>query len=111
VADLMSVWRRALRPDTCAALVALEEAADFIFPPELWARSVYDCAVAYHCRSLPRRHLLRAMIPLYLGRAAAFVMRTASCGAAEVEAEIEGLCGSFESLKPHLLDRWDAPRP
>ncbi len=113
VAELMEVWRRALAPDTCAALEALEagDATEFTFPVALWARAVYDCAVAHHQRLLPRRHLLRAMIPLYLGRAAAFVLGTATAGAAEVEAEIESLGRAFESLKPHLLDRWDARRP
>jgi len=113
VEDLTPVWRRALDPETCAALAGLEgdSATDFRFPPDLWAQAVYDCAVAYHQRLLPRRHLLRAMIPLYLGRAAAFVLRTASSDAAEVEAEIEALCGVFEAMKPHLLDRWDARRP
>jgi hypothetical protein len=113
VSELMPVWRRALAPETCTALAALEEesAPGFRFPPELWARTVYECAAAAHRRALPLRHLLRAMIPLYLGRVAAFVLRTESGGAAEVEAEIEGVCRVFESLKPHLLDRWDAPRP
>ncbi len=113
VAELTDVWRHALAPDTFAALAALqaEGATEFTFPAALWARAAYDCAVAYHQRLLPRRHLLRAMIPLYLGRAAAFVLGTASAGAAEVEAEIESLGRAFESLKPHLLDRWDARRP
>jgi hypothetical protein len=113
VEDLAPVWRRALGADTCAALASLgaEGAADFRFPAELWARTVYECAVAYHQRLLPRRHLLRAMIPLYLGRAAAFVLGTASGDAEGVEAEIEALCGVFEATKPHLLDRWDARRP
>jgi glycosyltransferase involved in cell wall biosynthesis len=113
VEDLTPVWRRALGAETCTALAALEgeSATAFRFPAELWARAVYDFAIAYHQRLLPRRHLLRAMIPLYLGRAAAFVLDTASGDAAQVEAEIEALCGVFEAMKPHLLDRWNAPRP
>ena len=111
--ELASVWRRALTPETAGAVAALGEdgAPPFTFPPELWARAVYDCAAAYHRRALPRSHLLRAIIPLYLGRAAAFVLRTERSDAAGVEAEIEALCGAFEAMKPHLLDRWDAPRP
>lgn len=113
VADLTPVWRRALGPDTCAALAGLEgdSATDFRFPADLWVQAVYDCAIAYHQRLLPRRHLLRAMIPLYLGRSAAFVLRTAASDAGEVEAEIEGLCSVFEAMKPYLLDRWDTRRP
>lgn len=110
VADLMAVWRRALAAETCAALAGLaaDPAAELRFPDPLWAQVVYDGAVAHHRRLLPREHLLRALIPLYLGRAASFVLGTAAAGAAEGEAEIEGLCRAFESTKPHLLDRWDA---
>ena len=113
VAELMPVWRRALGARTCAALAALEQdaAPEFRFPATLWAQAVYDAAAAYHRRALARRHLLRAMIPLYLGRIADFVLRTASGDGAQVEAEVESGCRVFESLKPHLLDRWDAPRP
>ncbi len=112
LADLMPDWRRALGIETCEALAALgnDGAARFRFPPDLWARAVYDGAVAYHQRRLPRRHLLRAMIPLYLGRCAAFVLDTEAHDAAGVEADIEGVCGAFEAMKPHLLDRWDDPR-
>jgi len=59
---------------------------------------------------LPRPHLLRALIPLYLGRTAAFVTHTATATAEEVEAEIERLCATYESLKPYLIERWDARR-
>ena len=113
VSELMPVWRRALDPETCGALAALEEEGtpEFRFPPDLWARAVYDCAAAAHRRALPFRHVLGAMIPLYLGRAADFVLRTEAGGEADVEAEIEEGCRAFESLKPHLLRRWDAPRP
>lgn len=113
VIELAPVWSRVLAPDTWATLAELhgEGAPDFVLPAELWARSVYDCAAAFHRRVLPRRHLLRAMIPLYLGCAAAFVLRTEPLDAMGVEAEIEALCRAFEAMKPHLLDRWDDPRP
>jgi len=71
---------------------------------------VYDGAVACHQRRLARGHLLRALIPLYLGRAAAFVADPASGDAEAAEAEVEAQCGAFEALKPYLLDRWDARR-
>jgi hypothetical protein len=39
------------------------------------------------------------------------VLETNDGDAAAVEAEVEALCGVFETMKPHLLDRWDARRP
>ncbi len=72
---------------------------------------MYDGAVAHHLRLLPREHLLRALIPLYLGRVASLVLGTSSADAVAMEEETEAMCGAFESVKPYLLDRWDAPRP
>jgi hypothetical protein len=111
--DLMPVWRRCLGAETCDALASLAgaPAAAFQFPAELWVRVVYEAACAYRGRLVPREHLLRALIPLYLGRTAAFVVQTAASGADEVEIEIETLCGLFESMKPYLLECWDARRP
>jgi hypothetical protein len=111
VADLMPLWRRALAPETCRALKRLDDRAGaFRFPPALWARVVYDGAVAAHLDLLPRAQLLRALIPLYLGRAAALVLATAEADAPSVEMETDTLCSAFESSKPYLLDRWDARR-
>jgi glycosyltransferase involved in cell wall biosynthesis len=110
--DLMPVWRQFLRAETCDALAGLAgaPAAAFQFPLELWVRVVYEAASGYHTRVVPRDHLLRALIPLYLGRTAAFVVQTAASSADEVEVEIEALCGLFEAMKPYLLECWDARR-
>lgn len=112
LADLMPVWRRVLADETCAALSEMADGPESVprFPAELWAQVVYDGAVAYHQRLLPRDHLLRALVPLYLGRAAAFVEDTTSLDATAADAEVETLCAAFESTKPYLLDRWDARR-
>jgi hypothetical protein len=111
--DLMPIWRRFLRAETCSALAGLAgaPASAFVFPPELWVRVVYEAASGHHRRVVPREHLLRALIPLYLGRTAAVVVQTAASSADEVEVEIETLCGLFESMKPYLLECWDAQRP
>jgi hypothetical protein len=110
VADLIAVWQRMLSADTCAALQAASQqpAAQFTFPPELWVRVVYEAAASYHHRALARDHLLKAMIPLYLGRTAAFVLQTPTSTSDEVEGEIERLCTLFESTKPYLQERWRA---
>ncbi len=113
VDELMPIWRQFLRPATCDTLAELARApaAAFSFPPELWVRVVYEAAAGYHYRRVVREHLLRSLIPLYLGRTAAFVVQTADHGADAVEADIETLCGLFESMKPYLLECWNAKRP
>jgi glycosyltransferase involved in cell wall biosynthesis len=113
VRDLLPLWRRFLRADTCDAVadLATHAPAAFEFPPGLWVRVVYEAAAGWARRAVPRDHLLKSLIPLYLGRTAAFVLHTATSGPDEVEAEIETTCGVFESLKPYLLECWDTRRP
>lgn len=112
VDDLMPVWNRILAADTCAALfdLAAGPADTFRFPDRLWARAVYDAAAAHHARVLPRGQLLRALIPLYLGRAAAYVIATASGDARQAQEQVESACAAFEDEKAYLLDRWDERR-
>jgi hypothetical protein len=80
----------------------------FHIPDEVWAKTVYDCAVAFHRRVLNREHLIKAMTPLYLGRTASFVVETQGLTTRETEERIERLCEAFERFKPYLLDRWGA---
>jgi hypothetical protein len=108
LSDLEPVWRQMLSADTMAGLVAVKDSAPqaFRIQDDLWARLVYDVALAYHRRILPRDHLLKACTPLYLGRTATFVLETQGLTSAEAEARIETLCQSFEKCKPYLVERW-----
>jgi glycosyltransferase involved in cell wall biosynthesis len=110
-ADLMPVWRRMLSEETCAALAGMAHPdSRERLTAELWVRAVYEASASHHRGVLPRPHLLQAMIPLYLGRTAAFVSDTATAGPEDVETEIEQLCQLYERHKPYLIERWDARR-
>ena len=108
--DLESVWRQVLGPDTMRGLLPLKDCPlpAFRIPDDLWARLVYDAAVAYHRHIMPREHLLKAFTPLYLGRTATFVLETQGLTSREAEGRIEALCQAFESRKPYLIERWKA---
>lgn len=108
VRELGEVWRRVLHPDTFRelALLQLEDLNTFRFPASLWARVVYDLAVAYHTRVIHREHLLRSLTPLYLGRTASFVLEASQAEAEEVEILVEDVCLEFERQKPYLEERW-----
>lgn len=107
--DLEPIWRRMLAEETVEALLPLRDrqAQEFRIPDELWARVIYDAAVAYHRRVMPREHLLKALAPLYLGRTATFVLETQGLTSAEAEGRIEALCQVFEKQKSYLLQQWD----
>ena len=108
VKDLMEIWRKVLLPETTPWLESIGRLSDeaFSFPQDLWVHIVYDFAVAYYKGSVHREHLLKSMIPLYLGRVASFVMENQKSSVIEVEEEIESLCMVFDEMKPYLIERW-----
>src|SRR5713226_8517439 len=108
--DLRPIWEVMLAPETLQALTATEGMLPHVFhiPDEVWAKTVYDCAVAFHRRVLNREHLIKAMTPLYLGRTASFVVETQGLTTREAEERVERLSEVFERFKPYLLDRWGA---
>ncbi|MBS1856173.1 MAG: glycosyl transferase family 2 [Acidobacteria bacterium] len=109
--DLREIWQTVLSPHTLSAIRRLGESADgnrgtFRLADELWAEAVLDFALAYRAHPLGRGLILRSLTPLYLARVASFVGETEPLVAAEVEEKIEGLCQTFEALKPALARRW-----
>jgi len=106
--ELVAVWEKILAPAHLASLGELAAAAkeQFHFSDELWVQAVYDFVLAHHQRRMPYEHLLRSLIPLYLGRTASFVLEMMESSAEEVEARIENLCLVYEKFKPELLRRW-----
>ena len=110
--ELGTIWQRILRPDVSRQLALLEigDSAAFRFPPELWIRTLFDFAVAFHHRVMDREHILHALTPLYLGRVASFVRETQEASAEEVEAMQEQMCLLFEAMKPELIQLWDSQR-
>jgi len=108
VRDLLPIWEIILSPETLAGVLALGlvEEEEFHFPVSLWVQTVYDCAVAFRAKVLHREHLLKSLAPLYLGRTASFVLETRDGRPEDVEDAVETLCGTFESMKPYLIERW-----
>jgi len=108
--DLKDVWSLALLPDTLAEVLRLDraagESAAFHLPDELWAKIIYEFAVAHRERAVERGQLLRSLTPLYMARVASFVRETESVNSADVEEKIERLCISFEEMKPYLVELW-----
>jgi len=109
VKDLMDIWRKALPRETAIWLESLGRLSDeaFSFPEDLWVRTVYDFAIAFRKGRVHRDHLLKSMVPLYLGRVASFVKEYQEASAGEVEEGIEVLCAVFERMKPYLIERWN----
>jgi hypothetical protein len=117
-AELREVWQGVLGNDTYARVRSLGDSvtapgSGFHIDDRLWAEVILDFALAYRRHPMTRGVILRSLTPLYLARVASFVGETESLVAAEVEERIEGLCLTFEELKPNLIERWnrgDSPR-
>jgi len=108
---LRDVWAWVVPP---RAILDLKRASDrppdqFRLDDDLWARIVYDFAVAYRGRGMPRDHLLRALTPLYLGWLASFLTEMRGRTAADADGRQERLCAAFEQQKPYLVSRWRLP--
>ncbi len=109
--ELRELWTWVLPPRTIVELRKLTETVPerFRFDDRLWASIVYDFALGYSLRVMPRDHLLRSLTPLYTGWLASFVLQMRSASLAQIEERVEQVCLVFESEKRYLISRWRWP--
>ena len=109
--DLQEIWGFVLPPSTLFELRKLSRlAADqFHMPDELWARIVYDFALAHRLRAISRDHLLKSMTPLYLAWVASYAQDIKKDGDLTVDQRLESLSVAYESCKSYFVARWRWP--
>ena len=109
VAELESLFQSILSPSTLAELQGISrlDEARFRYPTELWVKTVYEFAAAYHKSVISRDHIIQALAPLFRGRVFTFLVENRDGSAITVEDNIEALCLEFERMKPYLLERWN----
>lgn len=109
--DLLPLWSAVLPPNTLYALrrIPVDPPEALRFPDALWARVVYDFAVAWRTKAMDRPQLLRSLTPLYMGWLAGFVNEVGPVDRVTKEARVERLCEAFEAEKPYLISRWRWP--
>jgi len=109
--ELGELWGLVLPPGTLLTLrrAAATPAGKARVSDALWARIVYDFAVAHSTRVVERQQLLRSMTPLYLGWVRGFVEDVRELDGDGTEARVEALCGTFEREKPYAIARWRWP--
>ncbi len=108
--NLREIWSLVLPPQSLLALKKLANSSpeNFSFAPALWARTVYDFALAFHLRTLNRGHLLGSFTPLYLAWVGSF-LRTSESGETAGTDLLELTAHAFEQEKPYLVSRWRWP--
>jgi hypothetical protein len=109
--ELAPIWHHVLPPGTLFLLErsGTQPAAAFRLEDRLWARVVFDFAVAHSVRSVERQQLLRSMTPLYLGWVAGFANELQGLDALAAEERVEKLCRAFEAEKRYLVGRFRWP--
>lgn len=110
--NLEEVWRLVLPPVTMLELVRLARLSpeQFRMHDALWARIIYDFALAYRMRRLSRTHVLGSLTPLYLGWVASYTQEVGGEPAEKADFRIEQLARVFEEQKPYFVSRWRWPQ-
>jgi hypothetical protein len=78
-------------------------------PDELWASALLELAAAHRHATISRDHLVRAAVPLYLGRVASFAAAVAGLDRRAADERLEALCLHFERSWGDLVALWTAP--
>jgi len=109
--ELREIWTWVLPPRTIVELRKLTEAppGQCRFDDRFWAGILYDFAIGYSFRVMPREHLLRSLTPLYSGWLASFLLQLAGAPLDVVDTRVEQLCAGFEGEKRYLISRWRWP--
>ena len=109
VEELGSVLEKIVSPETLRAVTEISKVEEkhFLFPDDLWVKTVFEFAASYHRSAINRDHLLQALTPLYRGRVSSFVLENARAGNEEVERKLDSLRQQYQQQKPCLIERWN----
>jgi glucosylglycerate synthase len=107
VGELEPILGTILSADTHSGIQRIAANEDRLeFPQDLWVRTVYEFAAAYHHQVIDRDHVVQAIVPLYRGMAGAYLEENGSATPDIIEAKCERLCVEFERQKPFLVEQW-----
>ena len=109
--ELRDIWTWVLPPRTIVDLKKLLDcpADRFRLDDQLWARIIYDFAVAFRLRTVAREHLLRSLVPLYSGWLASYLNEVREADPVTADVRVDALAEAFETQKPYLIARWRWP--
>lgn len=79
----------------------------FYYHSDLWARILFDFAIAYRNNEMPRENIIEALLPFYHSRLLSFVNKSSHMDIKECEEYFESIERIFEAEKYYLIERWD----
>ena len=80
--------------------------AQFFFSDELWARIIYDIALAARGDTMDMDRLVAALVPIYFARVASLAIEARDMSAQQAETLVERQARAFESAKSAFVARW-----
>jgi glycosyltransferase involved in cell wall biosynthesis len=104
------VWKNILPLPEWSEIEKMAEISDeenIYYHSDLWARILFNFAVAYKSEALDRADLMDALIPFYHSRVLSFVNKTKTFGTLDCEEYLENIIRIFEKEKYYLISRWD----
>jgi hypothetical protein len=107
------LWQKILNANNLAQLEALAAlpSDQFYFPADLWARIIYDFAVAFNLSEADPAQIVNSLLPIYHGRLAAFLQEVAGLALVGHEGTVAAQAVEFEELRPYLKKMWQANTP
>jgi hypothetical protein len=107
------LWKQILTPTNLAKIesLAVQPAEHFTFPPDLWARVVYDFAVVYNKGEWDPDRMVDSLLPLYQGRLASLWHDVAGLTSVGREGTVAAQAVEFEAARDYLLGRWETYLP
>ena len=71
------------------------------------ALCIYDLVIATRRGDVDTGTLVAALVPIYFGRVASFVIENRTVTTDQAEERVERQAREFELLKPYLVSRWN----
>jgi hypothetical protein len=68
---------------------------------------IYDMVIAARDARPSLETLVAALVPIYFGRVASFIIENRSVTTDQAEERVERQAREFELLKPYLVHRWN----
>lgn len=103
------IWQRIISQPQFVEIGTLKnpDTDNFYYHSDLWARILFDFAIAYRNNEIPRKEILDALQPFYHSRLLSFINKTSHMDLKECEEYFESITRIFESEKFFLIKRWD----
>jgi glycosyltransferase involved in cell wall biosynthesis len=103
------VWEKMLPEEIFTEIKKIKrmKKEQFYYHSDLWARILFNFAIAYRNNEIPKEMIIEAMIPFYHSRILSFVNKTIHMDIKECEEYLESIVRIFEDEKPYLIERWN----